>query len=656
MTKFVYNNKLKSILLSKPKMISGLFFAILIIIAAFVLFQRYEYLTKVEEENATQLLNFVEKNIEQTINAAKLSTITLALSINDKGEPVNFESIGKQLVDGNVFIDGIQLVPNGVIKYVYPYQVNKAALEYNILEDPKTSKEAFKAIELKSFYVSGPFTLKQGGVGIVARLPIFRNNRFWGFSAAIIYLNTLIKNATIDTLGKSGFYFQLSKVNPNTLVEENFLPIHSNSKREYIKKINFPESNWNISIMAVNKYQLYYGLYVTAFISLLASFSISLLLFNILVRPAKLEKLVLQRTYDLEKSENEIIQVLQKYQAIFNSSFQFTGLITLDGKLIEANQTFLQYINTTIEQIRGVNIWEINLWHVDDERPERIEKLKKAIESAAKSKLERYEIAIINANNEIDFVDFSLKPIINDAGKVTLLIAEARIITEQKNITNKLFNANKELIKLSSHLLEVREEERTKVARDIHDDLGQHITGLKMDLVSFKSLFYTAGDDYVNKYQDTLALMDGVVQSVRDIIANLRPSILDDLGLVRAIDWQIQDFNKHNPNIKVIAKLSKIKTALSKQTEINLFRVIQECFTNISKHANATEVTVTINQVDSHYIFNITDNGIGFNKKQQAEKSFGILGMKERVQLLNGSIEIKTKINQGTQITVSIPI
>lgn len=656
MAKLVYNSKLKGILLSNPKITSRLFFAILICIAAFVLFQRYEYINKVENENASRVLNIVEKNIEQTINAAKLSTITLALSINDKGEPVNFESIGKQLVDDNVFIDGIQLVPNGVIKYVYPYQVNKAALEYNILEDPKTNKEAFKAIELKSFYVSGPFTLKQGGVGIVARLPIFRNNLFWGFSAAIIYLNTLIKNATIDTLGKSGFYFQLSKVNPNTLVEENFLPIHSNSKREYIKTINFPESNWNISIMPVNKYQIYYGLYLTAVISLLAAFSFSFLLYSILSRPAKLEKLVLQRTYDLEKSENEIKQVLQKYQAIFNSSFQFTGLLSLDGKIVEANQSFLEYSNNSIEQLRGIYIWEINLWQNEKEKTARKERLKKAIKTAASNQFVRYEMSIANYLNEIDVIDFSVKPIQNNKGKAILLIAEARVITEQKNIATKLFNTNKDLKKLSSHLLEVKEEERTQIARDIHDELGQHLTGLKMDLVSFKNLFYAAGNEYSDKYEGTLVLMDDIVKSVRQIVADLRPSVLDDLGIKAAIEWQIQDFKKYNPSVKITTNLESLKTTMSKTQSINLFRIIQECFTNIAKHANATEVIVTLNQTDNHYLFSIEDNGIGFNIKEQADKSFGIMGIKERVALLKGIFNINTKENRGTQITVSIPV
>lgn len=656
MNKTVFFDKLKGFLLSKPKLSAVIFFIILVFITSFLIYQRNNYLIEVEKSEANNILNIVEKNIEHTFQSALTSTLTLALSVNDNGIPEEFEKLGKQLVDDNKFIDGIQLVPNGVIKYVYPYEVNKAALNYNILEDPKTNKEAKKAIEQKRFYLAGPFTLKQGGVALVGRLPIFRQNKFWGFSAVLVYLNTLIKNAGIDSTFQRDYFFQLSKINPNTLEVEHFLPNKSNKKREVIAYVEFPESNIKISIAPINPYKLYYELYLFGFISLLAAFSFSGLIYFILSRPAKLEKLVYYRTIELQESEKIIKGNLQKFAAIFNSSFQFTGLLTTDGKIIEANQTFLNYAQLSSEEIKGIYLWEISLWHIQDEKAARIERLKKAVETAAKNQFVRYEATVINKDNHIDYLDFSLKPMLNEKNKISLLIAEGRIITSQKLATDKLFLAHKQLKKLSSYLLEVRENERTEIARDIHDELGQYITALKMDLVSLKTVFYTAGEPYASNYESSLKIIEDLVKSVRELITSLRPNVLDDLGFAPAVEALLTEFKKHHPHIEVKSSLQSLRNKLYKEKAISLYRMVQEALNNISKHSKASIINVSAKLLNNEYVIIINDNGVGFNNAQEKNfMSFGIIGMKERADLMNASFEITSKPNEGTTICIRLP-
>ncbi len=354
----VLYNRLKSFFLSKPKITSGIFFCILVIVASFAIYQRHGYLKEVEKTNALNLLNVVENNIEQTINAAVVTTLSLALSVDDEGKPVGFEDLGRQLVDENPFIDGIQLVPEGIIKYVYPYEINKTVLNYDILSDPKTSKEAHESIDQKKFYIAGPFELKQGGVAVVGRLPIFRQNTFWGFSAVIINLATLFKNAGIDTTSTSGYYYQFSKVNPNTLKEEKFLPVRTETTKGYLASTKFQESNWIISIIPVNKYSIFYGLYLTGLISLIAAGSFSTLLYTILNRPEKLERLVIARTRELENTKIAIQKSEENYRTLIERVSD--GFVAMDKNwhYTYVNKNAGEMLGRTSENLIGKNMWE----------------------------------------------------------------------------------------------------------------------------------------------------------------------------------------------------------------------------------------------------------------------------------------------------------
>src|SRR4030095_2840213 len=132
------------------------------------------------------------------------ATQALTLIIDKDGIPRNFDSIAAYILKNNKNIDALELVPRGVIQYIYPLEGNEAVVGYNVLEDSTRSKEAFKAIGKKDLFFAGPLQLRQGGIGVVGRLPVFRQNRFWGFSAVVIKLPTLLKSAGIDTTGESG--------------------------------------------------------------------------------------------------------------------------------------------------------------------------------------------------------------------------------------------------------------------------------------------------------------------------------------------------------------------------------------------------------------------------------------------------------------------
>jgi len=175
------NKWLKSIrwFLVNPKTTGFLFFLILSIGVTFSIFQRIEIIKENERREMHSTLENLHQNIEQCLKSCYTTTLTLALTINDKGIPENFDFISSQLIASNQSISAVQLVPKGVIKYIYPLKGNESALNLNLFNTPSLKKEALKSIETKKMYFAGPMILKQGGRGIVGRLPVFKNNEFF---------------------------------------------------------------------------------------------------------------------------------------------------------------------------------------------------------------------------------------------------------------------------------------------------------------------------------------------------------------------------------------------------------------------------------------------------------------------------------------------
>lgn len=206
---------------------------------------------------------------------------------------------------------------------------------------------------------------------------------------------------------------------------------------------------------------------------------------------------------------------------------------------------------------------------------------------------------------------------------------------------------------LTQHVLEVQERERLELARELHDDIGQFLTGISLDIATLVS------------YQDeNIALLAKRISNncrmtrniSRKLIRRLRPSSLDSQGIVAAVKAVVQEWLTYNPKIKAEIEIDETIQSLSEKTNITLYRIVQEALTNISKHAHASQVNITLkfDQAKSAISLLVRDNGIGI---QQGSKkfSFGLIGMRERVHALQGEINIHSVIAQGTTLQVLIP-
>lgn len=214
----------------------------------------------------------------------------------------------------------------------------------------------------------------------------------------------------------------------------------------------------------------------------------------------------------------------------------------------------------------------------------------------------------------------------------------------------------KKLKEFASNLQKVREEERTRISREIHDELGQQLIGLKMELSSLKNNINNDIPFLLNKLNNSIAVTDNSLIALRNISTQLRPSLLDDLGLIPAIEWQTEEFEKRF-NIKCSFYSNQTTIYLNEEASTAIFRMYQECLTNILKHSQATKVIASLNLDKNILSFEIVDNGVGLNVNTiETKGTFGILGIRERVSILNGNLQITSSIGIGTTIRITISI
>jgi len=229
-------------------------------------------------------------------------------------------------------------------------------------------------------------------------------------------------------------------------------------------------------------------------------------------------------------------------------------------------------------------------------------------------------------------------------------------ITDQKKAQEELERSRQDLRNLSAHLQFVREEESTRVARKIHDELGQSLTALQMDLSWLENRLPADNNDIREKTHSMSGLVDETIDSVHKLTMELRPSMLDDLGLPAAIEWQAGDFQKRS-GIRCQANIRCNDDVIDKNLATAVFRIFQETITNIARHAKATSCRVSLTKNEKELSLEVTDNGIGITQWQVDDpRSFGMIGMRERAHLWGGTVHVRNAKPSGTTVRIVIPL
>jgi signal transduction histidine kinase len=236
-------------------------------------------------------------------------------------------------------------------------------------------------------------------------------------------------------------------------------------------------------------------------------------------------------------------------------------------------------------------------------------------------------------------------------------LREAGERTERRRAQEQLRESHEQLRALSVYLQHVREEERTRIAREVHDELGQALTSCKLDISLLANKLPPNLPGLKERAKALSAHMDTTIQTVRRIATELRPGILDHLGLIAALEWQSNEFQTRT-GIKCDVRTDLHEPVLTPDLATTFFRIFQETLTNIIRHAGATQVAVHLKEVAGRIILEVRDNGRGILPQEISNtRSMGLLGMKERAALLGGTFKIGPAPNgKGTLASVSIPL
>jgi PAS domain S-box-containing protein len=339
----------------------------------------------------------------------------------------------------------------------------------------------------------------------------------------------------------------------------------------------------------------------------------------------------------------------ESFSKAFHSSPDPILISTLrHGRIIEANDSLVRTTGYRREELIGRTSMELGLWLKQKERTNFTHLLQKQkfvhdLEVNFRMKMGEIRVGLLSAQ------------VINIGGE-PCSVAIMHDITERKKAEEELRRSQEQLRNLSEHLQRAREEEREGIAREIHDELGQVLTALKMDLSWLGKRLPFDKESLHEKVEAMSKLIDTTAQTVKRISTQLRPGLLDDLGLVPAIEWQAQQFQERT-QIPCELELETDDIVLDRELVTAFFRIFQEALTNVARHADATLVKVTLKSKDGKLLLRVSDNGRGITKQQISHpKSFGLLGMRERARFWRGAFKVSGVQGKGTTVTASIPL
>jgi PAS domain S-box-containing protein len=348
-----------------------------------------------------------------------------------------------------------------------------------------------------------------------------------------------------------------------------------------------------------------------------------------------------------KRAELQLLQSRQKYKLLFESNPVPMWMFSkVDFSIIDVNDAACKLYGYSRDEFLKMNIRDMR--PVED-IPRFVEKISEMRATNTNQGIWRHRkkdgniISVEVIGNDITYQGRSVR------------LALANDVTDKIAAEEGLKKSYEEIRQLTEHLQNIREEERTSIAREIHDELGQQLTVLKMDVSWIDRKLSNVDPAIKEKLSDLINVLNQTVKTVRRISSELRPSLLDDLGLVAAVEWHLKEFGKRCA-IKTQFDAPVKELSLNDATKTTLFRIMQESLTNVARHSHAKTVKVNLFESSENIVLRIEDDGIGFDEKKAANKrTLGILGMKERTAMIGGKYKISSGEGKGTTVLVSVP-
>jgi PAS domain S-box-containing protein len=370
------------------------------------------------------------------------------------------------------------------------------------------------------------------------------------------------------------------------------------------------------------------------------------------------EPCMLWVSYDItERKRSE--KALRESEELFRTSFENATagvcLVGTDGRFLSVNHTLCELLGYSREELEKLSFNDITL---DEDRHIGSSFVSRAILGETNSA--NFEKRYVRKDGQVIWAYVSSALVRHPGEGRSYFISYIQDITERKHAEEQLTTKSEQLRALMSSLRSAREKEGIRIAREIHDELGSALTSMKWDLEAIDRVVSGVGDAVLSSsLQAKITAMSGVVDTTIDVVrrisAELRPSILDDLGLAAAVEWQAQQFQTRTGiTCSYACSISHIELDAEQSTAV--FRIFQEALTNVLRHAKATRIDVSIGEEEEELVLRVRDNGRGILESERTGlRSLGLLGMKERADLMGGSIEITGFHGTGTVVVLRVP-
>lgn len=358
--------------------------------------------------------------------------------------------------------------------------------------------------------------------------------------------------------------------------------------------------------------------------------------------------------WEQKKADEALRKSEERYRAIVEDQIELVSRFQLDGTLTFANQAYCRYFNESLDQLIGRRFW----YHIPEED---LKRLKSYIASFDESNpVQTIQHQVITGSGEVRWQEWTDRLILDEKGKPMEIQAVGRDITDQKQAEERLRNSERELRSLSARLLNAQEEERKRIAQGLHDSIGSLLTAIKISLESLQKQLED-GKATGSSLELPIRCTRQAIEETRRIMTDLRPSVLDDLGLLPAIGWFVRQYQEIYPEISVDETVEIDERDIPEDLKIVVFRIIQEAFHNIAKYSQAEFAALSLMKVDSAMELSIEDKGVGFDLCSIANncghgKKLGLSGMRERAELSGGAFSIESVPGEGTVIRVSWPL
>lgn len=343
------------------------------------------------------------------------------------------------------------------------------------------------------------------------------------------------------------------------------------------------------------------------------------------------------------------------FQATFNSASIGFALCDLKGRYLMVNSAFCAMLGFSEQEMLARTFHDVS--HPEDLQRDVTENRQLV---AGEIQTNQYEKRYVHKHGHVVWGLASVAMARDALGAPAYLIGQVQNISERKRAEAEVLRTQKQLRELAAHSDNVREVERKRIARELHDELGQHLTALRMAL-SFVAQQHREKHAVVGQMAELCLQVDRMVGVVRHVISNLRPTPLD-LGIVPALEWLVEDFERHSGircrlRIPDVAGGAGDTLTLDDARATAIFRIIQESLTNVARHSGAKKVTVSLKVGRDSIALRVQDDGKGFDPAVAiAGKSFGLLGVQERVLLLHGELHIDSAPGKGTTISFKLPL